>query len=80
MMVNSMKSALEPSLGSGIISEGFEWRTFDIWKITFHPRDFVSKEEKRDVKSSTQGDEANEVSSQGGSTWRPSEQEAHRRA
>lgn len=64
MMVNSMKSALEPSLGPGIISEGFEWRTFDIWKITFHPRDF----EKRDVKSSTQGDEANEVSSQGGST------------
>ena len=67
MMVNSMESALEPSLEPGIISECFEWRTFDIWKITFHPRDSVSKEEKRDVKSSTQGDE-NEVSSQGGST------------
>ena len=64
MIANSMKRALEPSLGPSVIDEGLERPTFDIWKIIFHPQDFISIEEKRNAKSSTEGDEGNEASSQ----------------
>ena len=53
-----IRNALEPSLGPSVMSEIGEEGRFDThWKLTFHPRDHISKAKVTEPSSSTQKDE-----------------------
>ncbi|CAF9925720.1 hypothetical protein IMSHALPRED_006766 [Imshaugia aleurites] len=52
----TMSSVLEPSLGPSVISDISPRWSLDIWKITFHPRDYIS-EKNTEAKSAVQVEE-----------------------
>lgn len=56
-IIDAIGSALEPSLGPNVISEAIVLQGIG-WKITFHPRDYLSKQEKPEAGSGAQLEEA----------------------
>ena len=56
-MANAFRSALKPSLGPSLISEGYDRGL--TWELTFRPREHVANRNKVKVISSSSGDEGN---------------------